>query len=205
MRVAVVDYGLANIRSVVNAVECFDISVILAKQGDALHGADKIVLPGVGSFDAGIQALRERGHVEALETLVRGEKVPYLGICVGMQLLFTGSDEGNEAGLGWFDGRVRRFPSGPGEPKVPHMGWNEINLSRASRLFNALVPPFDFYFLHSYYVPQEETSDRYVSAIGEYGLPFVAALEFENIFAVQFHPEKSQLSGLKVIETFLAL
>lgn len=204
-RVAVIDYGLANIRSVVNALECFDASVIVATEGAALYDADKIVLPGVGSFDAGMLALHARGHVEALESLVRGRKVPFLGICVGMQFLLGASDEGSESGLGWIAGRVHRFPDGPGRPKVPHMGWNEVTLKGRSRLLVGLSPPVDFYFLHSYYVPDEGPCHTFASAIGEYGFPFVASLEFENIFAVQFHPEKSQLAGMKLIETFLAL
>ena len=203
-RVAVVDYGLANIRSVVNALECFDVAVTVAEEGAALHNADMIVLPGVGSFDAGMKALRERDHADALETHVRERNVPFLGICVGMQFLLEASDEGDEPGLGWIAGRVRRFPGGPGHPKVPHMGWSQVTVNDRSRLFVGLTPPVDFYFLHSFYVPDEGPSNTLASAIGEHGIRFVAALEFENIFAVQFHPEKSQLAGIKVIETFLA-
>lgn len=204
-RVAVVDYGLANIQSAVNALKCFDLSLTVAASGEELMEAERIVLPGVGSFDAGIRGLRARGHIEALETLVQGNGVPYLGICLGMQFLFEGSDEGGEAGLAWISGRVRRFPMGPGAPKVPHMGWSEVRKARESLLFAELAPPLDFYFAHSYYVPLEGEAEGCAAATCDYGLTYAAAVEKDNLFAVQFHPEKSQLAGLKLIETFLAL
>jgi imidazole glycerol-phosphate synthase subunit HisH len=201
-RVAVVDYGLANIRSVVNALNCFDVEVVIAGTGNQLGSASHIVLPGVGSFDAGMRGLEERAHVEALQRRVREEGVPYLGICLGMQFLFEGSEEGTRAGLGWIKGRIERFASGPGRPKVPHIGWNEVQIAPGSRLMAALQPPADFYFVHSYYAPLGATE---AIAIGtcDYGIRFCASLETGNIAAVQFHPEKSQLAGMKLLETFL--
>lgn len=199
--VSVVDYGLANIRSVVNALECFGVDVRVAETGADLAGADRIVLPGVGSFDAGMKGLRSRGHDEALERLVRDQGTPFLGICLGMQFLFEGSEEGAEPGLGWISGTVRRF-SGKGL-KVPHMGWSEVDLPRPTRLFAALAPPLDFYFVHSYYVPAEGRAAETSAALCDYGTAFAAALEDGPVHAVQFHPEKSQLAGMKLLETFL--
>jgi len=199
--VAVVDYGLANIRSVVNTLECFGVKVRVAETGAELAGADRIVLPGVGSFDAGMKGLRSRKHDETLHRLVRDEGTPFLGICLGMQFLFEGSEEGTESGLGWIPGIVRRF-SDKGL-KVPHMVWSEVDLPRATKLFAALAPPLDFYFVHSYYVPTEGRAAETVTALCEYGSEFVAALEDGPIHAVQFHPEKSQLAGMKLLETFL--
>lgn len=201
MRVAVVDYGLANLRSVVNALACFDVDVLLAERGEALGEAERVVLPGVGSFDAGMRGLRERGHDEALERRVREEGRPFLGICLGLQFLLEGSEEGAEPGLGWLPGRVRRFPGS--DLKVPHMGWNEIRPARPGRLFQKLELPLDVYFVHSFYVPQEGVAAEAATAWCDYGGDFVAAVEVGAIHAVQFHPEKSQLAGMKLLETFL--
>lgn len=202
--VAVVDYGLGNLRSALNALSCFNIDLRIAETGDALPGADIIVVPGVGSFDRGMAGLRERGHTEALEHAVRGEGVRYFGICLGMQFLFEGSEEGGEPGLGWLDGRVRRFPDGAEAPKVPNIGWNEIVPTPGKLLFSELAPPYDFYFVHSYYVPLEVIPSDCVAATAHHGLDYAAAIETGNIFAVQFHPEKSQLAGMKLLETVLS-
>jgi glutamine amidotransferase len=201
-RVAVVDYGLANIRSVVNALSCFDVDVTVVDAGAKLADAGRIVLPGVGSFDAGMMGLTRRGHVEALRSRVLVAGVPYLGICLGMQFLFEASAEGSSAGLGWFTGRVERFSSGPGQPKVPHIGWNEVDIAPTSALMAGLESPTDFYFVHSYYAPLD-TTKAVAIGICDYGVRFCAALERDNIAAVQFHPEKSQLGGMKLLENFL--
>jgi glutamine amidotransferase len=201
--VAIVDYGLANIRSVVNALECFAAEILIAEKGDELKKADKIVLPGVGSFDAGMRGVRERGHEAALNELVMEKGVPFLGICLGLQFLFEGSEEGGEPGLGWLPGKCTRFPSGKGLPKVPHMGWSDIEVvKQGSRLFEALVPPLTFYFVHSYHAPYQEGAE-WAAATCEHGKVFTAAVEKNNLFAAQFHPEKSQLAGMKLLETFL--
>ena len=203
-RVAVIDYGLANIRSVVNALDCFEVDVMVVETGAGLADAGRIVLPGVGSFDAGMRGLTERGHVEALRRRVLEAGVPYLGICLGMQFLFEGSAEGSAAGLGWIEGRVERFPSGQDQPKVPHIGWNEVEIAPSTALMAALESPTDFYFVHSYYAPLAQTK-ALATGICDYGVRFCAALERDNIAAVQFHPEKSQLGGMKLLETFLAV
>lgn len=202
--VAIVDYGLANIRSVVNAVQCFPVDLIVAESGTQLARADKIILPGVGAFDAGMQGLVGRGHLEGLNEQVRTKGKPFLGICLGLQFLLEGSEEGGEKGLGWIQGRCRRFPSGPGAPKVPHMGWNDIEVVMPqSRLFGGLEPPLTFYFVHSFHAPYDGSGQPFIAATCHFGLTFTAAYEKENIFATQFHPEKSQLAGMKLLETFL--
>lgn len=203
-QVVVVDYGLANIQSVVNALECFTTNVRIASSGDDLAGAARIVLPGVGHFDAGMRGLRNRGHVEALRAQVMGAGVPLLGICLGLQFLFEGSDEGVEPGLGWVSGRIKRIDDG-GSVKVPHMGWSEVTCPRPSRLFAELKPPIEFYFVHSYCAPSAGDAAGVAVATCTYGIEFVAALERGNIFATQFHPEKSQLAGMKLLETFLSI
>jgi glutamine amidotransferase len=202
--VAVVDYGLANIQSVLNALECFTPNVRVAPHGADLAGADRIVLPGVGHFAKGMRGLRERGHEEALNALVRDGGVPLLGICLGFQFLFEGSDEGEERGLGWIEGRIVRLPEGPGI-KVPHIGWSDVTCPQASRLFAEIKPPIEFYFVHSYCAPNSGETAACASALCTHGTTFVAAVEKKNIHATQFHPEKSQLAGMKLIETFLAL
>jgi glutamine amidotransferase len=202
--VVVVDYGLANIQSVVNALECFTPNIRIAETGDDLAGAAKIVLPGVGHFDEGMKGLRGRGHVAGLEAQVLGKGVPLLGICLGLQFLFEGSDEGLESGLGWLSGRVKRIEEASGV-KVPHMGWSEVSCPRPSRLFAELHAPIEFYFVHSYCVPNSGEAASVASATCVYGTEFVAAFERDNIFATQFHPEKSQLAGMKLLETFLSL
>jgi imidazole glycerol-phosphate synthase subunit HisH len=202
--VAVVDYGLANIQSVVNALECFTADIRIASTGEQLDGVDKIVLPGVGHFDEGMRGMRARGHDVALDRLVRRQGVPLLGICLGFQFLFADSEEGTEKGLGWIDGSVRRIAARPGL-KIPHMGWSEVECRRPTRLFAHLSPPFEFYFVHSYAAENAGEAAEIAAAVCDYGAPFVAALERDNIFATQFHPEKSQLAGMKLLETFLAL
>ena len=200
--VAIVDYGLANIRSVENALRCFDVEVRVAEAGAALDEADAIVLPGVGSFDAGMRGLHERGHVEALERHVYKGGRPFLGICLGMQFLLEGSEEGEVPGFGWLPGKCRRL-TGEGL-RIPHIGWNEVRVEKAAMLFQGMTPPLDFYFVHSYFVPAEGGLRDVATATCDYGGPFVAALTQGNIHAVQFHPEKSQLAGMKLIETFLS-
>ena len=202
-RIAVVDYGLANIRSVVNALECFHVSVKVAERPAELEAADKIVLPGVGSFDAGMRGLEQRHLKEALRECVVQRGRPFLGICLGFQFLFEASEEGSEGGLGWIAGRIVRFDAD--KAKVPHIGWTEVDLRPGSRLFEGIHSPSDFYFVHSYYAPDSGDAARLSSGKCEHGVRFVASLEKDNVFAMQFHPEKSQLAGMKLIGNFLAL
>lgn len=204
-RVAVVDYGLGNLRSAVNALTCFGLDLTVAETGAELAGADIIVVPGVGSFDSGMRGLRERGHVDALNQLVQKDGVRYLGICLGMQFLFETSQEGSETGLGWLPGEVQLFSADAGAPKVPNIGWNEVAPVEGKRLFSDLEPPYEFYFVHSYFVPLNDNITDNVAATAHHGHDYAAAIERDNLFAVQFHPEKSQLAGMKLLETVLTL
>ena len=201
IRVAIVDYGLANIQSVINAVACFDVELYLATSGDQLAKADRIILPGVGSFDAGMNGLQERGFVSALNDRVIQQKIPCLGICLGFQFFFQSSEEGDNDGLGWIDARVRHFDNKL--VKVPHMGWNEVVLTQDSTLLAGLAQQTDFYFVHSYFVPFDDEAADCCVGYCDYQQQCVVVVEKDNIFGVQFHPEKSQLAGMKLIENFL--
>jgi imidazole glycerol-phosphate synthase subunit HisH len=204
LRVGIIDYGLANMKSVGNAFACFDVDARPVATPAGLDTVERVVLPGVGSFDMGMQALRERGFVEALERRVRDGGLPCLGICLGLQFLFEGSEEGSETGLGWIRSKIQRFPVGANQPKVPHIGWSDVTVATPRRLFAEMEQRVDFYFVHSYYAPLDDATKGVATATCDYGVEFVAGLENENVMAVQFHPEKSQLAGMKVIENFLA-
>jgi glutamine amidotransferase len=200
--VAIVDYGMGNLTSVARAFENLYADVtVTAKVGD-LERADRIVLPGVGAFGEGIRALRELGLVDALEAEVRARRKPLLGICLGMELLARESAEhGHHQGLGWIDARVR--PIAPRDPalKAIHIGWNDVRPVRPSPLLDGLGPAPDFYFVHQYHLDCREPS--VVVAVAEYGGPIVAAVQRDNVFGVQFHPEKSQEAGLALLRNFL--
>lgn len=200
---AVIDYGAGNLRSVLHALKHLGaVDVHLARSPEDLNGADKLILPGVGAFGAGMAQLREQGLVEAIRAAVAAG-TPYLGICLGMQFLFEQSDEmGVHDGLGILSGRVTRFENRP-NLKVPHMGWNQIEVQRESALFTDLPAPSYAYFVHSYYCVPTYPSD--ISATVTYGEPFCVAVQRDNIYGVQFHPEKSQQTGLRLLQNYLNL
>jgi glutamine amidotransferase len=200
--IAVIDYGAGNLRSVMHALRHLKAEdVLLVQHGRELAGADKIILPGVGAFGAGMAQLGKQDMVGPLkEALLAG--VPYLGICLGMQFLFEYSDEmGQHAGLGVLPGRVTRFPVDHPH-KVPHMGWNQLQVARDNPLTAGLPDAPYAYFVHSYYCEPVNTDDVIITA--DYGMRFAAAVQRGNIFGVQFHPEKSQATGLTLLRTFLA-
>ena len=201
MKIAIVDYGLANIQSVINAIECFSVESYLANSGDQLAAADRIILPGVGSFDPGMKGLQEKGFIEALNQQVIDEKKPCLGICLGFQFLFESSEEGSSQGLGWIKGHVTHFDENT--VKVPHVGWNEVILNQHSKIMYGLEKQSDFYFVHSYFVPFDNEAADCCVGYCDYQQRYVAVVEKENIFGAQFHPEKSQLAGMKMLENFL--
>ncbi len=198
---AVVDYGAGNLGSVLHALNHLRAeNMRVIQDGRDLKGADKIILPGVGAFGAGMQELTKRNLIEPLkEAALAG--IPLLGICVGMQFLFDYSDEmGNFEGLGIIPGYVTRFPKMAGL-KVPHMGWNQIRLCRECKLLDGLTPDSYGYFVHSYYCTPERPED--VVAEVDYGIPVTAIVQHDNVYAVQFHPEKSQTMGLQIYSNFL--
>ncbi len=199
----IVDYGVGNLASIKNMLKKTGTDALISSEERDIMEADKLILPGVGAFDTCAEKLQRSGLVNALNRKVTEESTPVLGVCVGMQLLTEGSEEGILPGLGWIKGRVIKFKYDllPTGFKVPHMGWSEVVLNKPSRLFENMHDEPRFYFVHSYYPEPDSESDVLVYA--QYGYRFVAALEHENIMGVQFHPEKSHKFGMKLLENFV--
>jgi imidazole glycerol-phosphate synthase subunit HisH len=197
--IGIIDYGLGNLASVRNAFEHLGHEARLYAMPDEAVACDRLVLPGVGSFRAGMSALEERGWTVALRDLI-AEGRPLLGICLGMQLLFdTGEEHGPSTGLGLIPGKVIRLA--PSEPhKVPHVGWNALPQIRRHPLLDGIRPHVDFYFVHSYHCIPASQDD--VIAFCDFGGPFVAAAARGNVAGMQFHPEKSQPAGMRILENF---
>ncbi len=202
--VTLVNYGLGNIKAFYNIYAQLKIPVQIATNKDQLKYAKKIILPGVGSFDWAMTRLNESGLRDTLDELVVDMKIPVLGVCVGMQMFTNYSEEGKLPGLGWIDGAVKRFDETLFNSKIdlPHMGWNEVVPVKESPLFQELVQP-RFYFLHSYHVIPVE--DANVLASTNYGLHFTSAIEKDNMYGVQFHPEKSHKWGIQLLKNFAEL
>lgn len=201
--IKIIDYGLGNIRAFQNVYYRANINVGVAKNADDLEDAERLILPGVGSFDHAIDLLNESGMREALDHLVLVKKIPILGICVGMQILADGSDEGQREGLGWIPGRVRKFEfdsHSNAQAYLPHMGWNDVMPATGSNLFKELEEEARFYFLHSYYFDCSDKKDSI--ATSKYGFEFCSAVSHENVFGVQFHPEKSHDFGMALLKNF---
>jgi len=203
--ITIIDYGASNIRSVQKAFEYTGAKTQLTADPGVVRRADKLVLPGVGAFGAGMDGLRRRDLPAAIHEAVR-RGVPFLGVCVGMQLLFAESEEmGIHQGLGLLPGRVIRFPTRPhpsaANLKIPHMGWNQLEPVRSHPLLRGVQPGDYAYFVHSYYCqPEEKTA---VLTWTEYGFPFASIVAQDNIYGLQFHPEKSQRVGLRILENFV--
>ena len=202
--ITVVDYGASNMRSVVNALESLGRTVRVVDEPQGLGDAVAVVLPGVGAFADGMAGLRKRELVEPLTEAVKGRRTPFLGICLGMQLL---ADEGHEGGrydgLGWIPGVVRRIEPGDPRCKVPHVGWNDLAIKRPSPLFETLEPSPIVYFLHGYALEVAPGAGHAITSTVTHGVEIVATVEDGNVFGVQFHPEKSQRAGLQILENFL--
>jgi len=206
--VAVVDYGMGNLRSVAKAVERVAprLGVAVTSDPETVRRAARVIFPGQGAMPDCMRELAARGLREAVVEAARTK--PFLGICIGLQMLFERSDEGDVSGLGLLPGQVRRFPddkmtdAGGVRLKVPHMGWNQVRQMLPHALWEGIAQDARFYFVHSYF---PEPADRnIVAAEAEYGVPFTCACARENIFAVQFHPEKSQTAGLRLLANFVA-
>ena len=198
--VAIIDYGVGNLRSVEKAFAATDCEAIVSSDEKELRAAKRLVLPGVGAFAACMKALRERGFDRLVRERVE-EGTPLLGVCVGMQLLFEESDEfGATRGLGLLAGKVGRFND---DLVVPHVGWNRIHQCRKHELFDAIPDREFFYFVHSYYCEPKDKS--VVAGETEYGVRYASVVANENICGVQFHPEKSQDAGLRLLRNFARL
>jgi glutamine amidotransferase len=206
--VAVIDYGMGNLRSVAKAIEHVAprLEVVITSDPEEVSRASRVVFPGQGAMPDCMREMDARGLRAVIVEAARSK--PFLGICIGLQMLFEASEEGDVSGLGLLPGRVRRFPaekmtdSGGGRLKVPHMGWNEVEQVQSHALWAGIPQRSRFYFVHSYYV--EPGVGHLAAGSSTYGLPFVCAVARDNVFAVQFHPEKSQASGLKLLSNFIA-
>jgi glutamine amidotransferase len=198
----IVDYGMGNLRSVQKACERLGCPSSICTDPAALGSARKVILPGVGAFRDAIGELRRQGYVQPLRDYIQSGR-PLLGICLGLQLLFdVSSEDGEYEGLGVLRGKVIRFESQPGL-RIPHMGWNSLRVARPNALLEGITTGASVYFVHSYHVvPAEESV---VSTRTEHGAPFVSMIARDNLFATQFHPEKSQRVGLRLLENFARL
>jgi imidazole glycerol-phosphate synthase subunit HisH len=200
--IGIVDYGSGNIRAIGNVYSRLDIKFKVVKSAQDFVGVRKIVLPGVGAFDQVVRQLEESGFRDILGERVVKEGMPALGICVGMQILAKASEEGVCAGLGWIEGFVKRLDTTllPNRTRLPHMGWNDVSPERADGLFEGLGSDAQFYFLHSYVFVCENSEN--VLAKSQYGESFACAVRKDNIYGVQFHPEKSHHFGVRLLRNF---
>jgi glutamine amidotransferase len=192
---------MGNVGSISNMFKNLDVTSIITDEADEIEAAEKLVLPGVGSFDRATNAIRQSGMIDALEYAVHERDVPLLGICLGMQILTDASEEGDTNGLGWIPGETNRFSQDENpDLQVPHMGWNSVEVTNSCQLTQDLPENPRFYFVHSYYVEVEDDDHSMMET--EYSLPFDSAIKKDNIYGVQFHPEKSHKYGLSLLENF---
>lgn len=203
--ITIVDYGLGNIQAFANIYKRLDVPVTFARTADDLAGSTHIILPGVGAFDWAMERLEVSGMRSTLDRLVLEDGKHILGICVGMQIMARRSDEGSAAGLCWFDAEVKRFDEAhiQGRTHLPHMGWNDVQPLDTLGLFQDIGADASFYFLHSYYFAPNDTTD--ILAYTEYGDRFACAVQRQNIYGVQFHPEKSHGWGIQLLKNFADL
>lgn len=200
--IAIIDYDAGNLRSVEKALEALGEKPLVTRNAAEILGADKVILPGVGSFGEAMERLNQYGLVDVIHQVVN-RNIPFLGICLGLQLLFESSEEcPGVQGLGLLPGRILRIPDAAGL-KVPHMGWNSLKIRSGAKLFKGIETGAYVYFVHSYYLKAEE--DEVVASSTEYGVSIHAAVEKGNLFACQFHPEKSSDVGLKILNNFIEL
>ncbi len=201
--IAVIDYGMCNTGSILNMLKKVGAGAVATSQVSDIEKADKLILPGVGAFDKAMKSLDRAGIIPAMEKRVIEDRIPLLGICLGMQILARGSEEGTRAGLGWLEADVRKFnfPHNDNRLKIPHMGWNRIEIKKESNLLEGIDDNPRFYFVHSYHIVCDEPRD--ILAETHHGYYFTSAVQHENIMGTQFHPEKSHRFGLSVFKNFL--
>lgn len=203
-KIAIVDYGMGNLNSVKRNLDRMRADAVVTFDRKVIAESDKLILPGVGHFGKAMANLRELNLIDTLNEAVLSKKKPILGICLGMQLMAQRSEEGDAEGLGWFDAEVVKFQvSDKLKYKIPHMGWNQIFLKNESPLMRKIPEFSEFYFVHSYYVKVNQQPDLLNET--EYDCRFASAIERENIFGVQYHPEKSHDTGAQLIKNFIEL
>lgn len=203
--IAIVDYGMGNLHSVLRRVEKLGYRAVLTSSPDEVAQAEKIILPGVGAFGSGIQRLRDSGMFEVLNDRALKNKTPIMGICLGMQMMARWGEEGDQVGFGWINADCVRFrfeDNQGGYLRTPHMGWNTIEKQKDDPLLQEVPEGSRFYFIHSYYIKANDPTE--VVATTDYGVKFASIIRRGNIFGTQFHPEKSHQAGAKIIEAFLS-
>ena len=200
--IGILNYGLGNIRSFYNLYKTLDIQSKFISSSNELIDVKRLILPGVGSFDYAMEKFNNSGLRDQVENMVLNDKIPLLGVCVGMQMLAKSSDEGTNKGLGWIDANVSRFDLSviKDNLRLPHMGWNTINIEREEPLFKNLNNQSRFYFLHSYYFKCNIIEESITKT--NYGSNFTSSIRSDNIYGVQFHPEKSHDNGIKLLYNF---
>jgi glutamine amidotransferase len=198
----IIDYGMGNLHSVLKALKRVGVEAMVSSSEKDIENAEKLILPGVGHFKNGMDALKRTGLDKLLHKKVISDKTPILGICLGMQLFTKFSEEGNTEGLGWIDAQTKKFTFQEANKnlKIPHMGWNNIAVQGNNRIFNGIHPDDSFYFVHSYFVQCNRPADILSTTV--YGAEFVSSLQNGNITGMQFHPEKSHQPGLKILNNF---
>ena len=202
--IGIIDYGLGNINAFFNLYKSLNIPCKIASSPADILSSEKLILPGVGSFDGAINKINDSGLLESINQKVLKEFTPILGICVGMQIMALRSEEGSQPGLGWINGEVKKIQLINTSKKIsnplPHMGWNEINLKKNSILTECLNKERNFYFLHSYYFECANRED--IIATSNYGIEFSAIINYKNIYGIQCHPEKSHINGIELLKSF---
>lgn len=200
--ITIVDYGVGNLASIANILKKVGVSAEISNDISVISKAKKLILPGVGSFDYGISSLRSLGLDEVLNEKVLVLKTPILGLCLGFQLMTNGSEEGAMSGLGWFNAKCSKFKFNDLNYKIPHMGWNVVKNKKENPL-TANLNAMKFYFVHSYHITNEQPEDVILSV--NYGYEFTCGMQKQNIFGVQFHPEKSHKYGMQLFRNFAAI
>lgn len=201
--ITIVDYGVGNLASIANMLKRVGAAATITSDPHAIENADQLILPGVGAFDAGMKNLAERRLIEPLTRAVMERRVPVMGLCLGVQLMTRRSAEGNLAGLGWIDAETVRFRFDDPALKVPHMGWNTMRFVHDSPLQKDFEPDARFYFVHSFHLVCNDPRD--VLGVTNYGYEFVSGVARDNIWGVQFHPEKSHRFGMQLLTNFAGL
>jgi glutamine amidotransferase len=203
--IVILDYGMGNLGALRNMLKYVGASAVISRNPDEIARAHKLILPGVGAFDAGMSRLEASGLIPLLRRRVLDERVPVLGVCLGMQLMTRSSQEGNRGGLNWIEADTRRFDfPADGRLRVPHMGWNQVEFRRDCPLASSLPPEPRFYFVHSYHTVLDHESQDWACRTN-YGYRFVSGFARGNVYGVQFHPEKSHSFGMQLLRNFNAL